>query len=223
MYSFVYNKTRNCLGVEKAEALVYIYTNSRLLRQRPGTDPVRYYNDNIFSKDFDDDGEALSEMDDDDNDDNHDNGSKGHEGSDGDASDGREEHCREYLLVNPKNVRYECSFDWNEIDEEVANSIDKYTAMGPIGNVHVNEDAPIGFAQHGYNQADEEPNDDNYNEVANEHGEENGNTHGHNGDSNDCGLGGASGIVVGSNIDTTSIGNGDGGPNNAPKEEPTKE
>jgi hypothetical protein len=35
----------NRLGVEKAEALVYIYTNSRLLCQRPGADPVRYYDD----------------------------------------------------------------------------------------------------------------------------------------------------------------------------------
>jgi hypothetical protein len=42
MYSFVHSKTQNHLGVEKAEALVYIYTNSRLLRQRPGADPMRY-------------------------------------------------------------------------------------------------------------------------------------------------------------------------------------
>ena len=48
MYSFVYNKTRNHL-VEKAKALVNIYTNSHLLCQTLGTDPVSYYNDNIFS------------------------------------------------------------------------------------------------------------------------------------------------------------------------------
>jgi hypothetical protein len=32
MYSFVHNKSRNRLGVDKAEALVYIYTNSKFLR-----------------------------------------------------------------------------------------------------------------------------------------------------------------------------------------------
>jgi hypothetical protein len=31
MYSFVYSKSRNCLEVDKAEALLYIYTNSKLL------------------------------------------------------------------------------------------------------------------------------------------------------------------------------------------------
>jgi hypothetical protein len=39
MYSFVHNKTWNRLGVDKFEALVYIYTNSHLLRQRPGAVP----------------------------------------------------------------------------------------------------------------------------------------------------------------------------------------
>jgi hypothetical protein len=74
MYSFVYRKTRNRLGVEKAEALVYIYTNSRLLRQRAGADPVRYYDDNIISEDSNDDVGALSDSDGDDND--------GHNGND---------------------------------------------------------------------------------------------------------------------------------------------
>ena len=40
MYSFVHNKSRNCLGTKKAEDLVYIYTNTRLLRGRLGADPV---------------------------------------------------------------------------------------------------------------------------------------------------------------------------------------
>jgi hypothetical protein len=89
MNSFVYNKTRNRLGVDKAEALVYIYTNSCLLHQRPGADPMRYYDDNIL-EDFDDDRRALSETDNDDNhgnDDNNGNGGEGHDGSDGDSSD----------------------------------------------------------------------------------------------------------------------------------------
>ena len=41
MYSFVHNKSRNCLGTKKAKDLVYIYTNTRLLRGRLGVDPVR--------------------------------------------------------------------------------------------------------------------------------------------------------------------------------------
>jgi hypothetical protein len=55
MYSFVHSKSRNRLGVDKAEALVYIYTNSELLRQRPGADPVHWYDNNIFSEDSDPD------------------------------------------------------------------------------------------------------------------------------------------------------------------------
>ena len=40
MYSFVHNKSRNRLGTKKAEDLVYIYTNTRLLRGRLGVDPL---------------------------------------------------------------------------------------------------------------------------------------------------------------------------------------
>jgi hypothetical protein len=77
MYSFVHSKTRNRLGVEKAEALYYIYTNSCLLRQRPSLDPVRYYDDNIFSKDSDDEDKGLSEIGDDDHDNIDDNNGNG--------------------------------------------------------------------------------------------------------------------------------------------------
>jgi hypothetical protein len=97
MYSFVHSKTRNRLEVEKVEALVYIYTNSRLMRQRPGAYPVRYYDDNIFSEDSDDDGGALSKTDDDDNDgndDNNGNGGGGHDGNDGDSYDGGGQYCK---------------------------------------------------------------------------------------------------------------------------------
>jgi hypothetical protein len=55
IYSFVYSKSRNRLGVDKAEALVYIYTNSKLLCQRLGADLVRWYDNNIFSEDSDPD------------------------------------------------------------------------------------------------------------------------------------------------------------------------
>jgi hypothetical protein len=55
MYSFVHNKSHNHLRVDKAEALVYIYTNSKLLRQRPRADLVHWYNNNIFFEDSDPD------------------------------------------------------------------------------------------------------------------------------------------------------------------------
>jgi hypothetical protein len=44
----MHSNTQNPLGVEKVEALVYIYTNSHLLHQSPTANPVRYYEDNIF-------------------------------------------------------------------------------------------------------------------------------------------------------------------------------
>jgi hypothetical protein len=71
MYSFVYSKSRNHLGIDKTKALVYTYTNSKLLRQKPGVDPIRWYDNNIFSKDSnpDDNGEETkSEGNDDDGD-----------------------------------------------------------------------------------------------------------------------------------------------------------
>ena len=86
---------RNRLGVEKVEALVYIYTNSHLFRQRPSANSIRYYDDNIFSTDSDDDGGAPSKMDDDDNDnnaDNNGNGGKGHVAT------------MEILLVEEENI-----------------------------------------------------------------------------------------------------------------------
>jgi hypothetical protein len=111
MYSFVHSKTRNRLGVEKAEALYYIYTNSCLLRQRPSLDPVRYYDDNIFSKDSDDEDKGLSEIGDDDHDnidDNNGNGSKGRNGSDGDSSG---EHRKSDLPIILGNLHPEAVYD----------------------------------------------------------------------------------------------------------------
>jgi hypothetical protein len=89
--------------------------------------------------------------------------------------------------------------------------------------MHINEDALVGSAKHGYNRTNEELDDDDYNDVANDHGKENGNKCGHNGDSNDHGEGGATSTVVSGNDDAASIGNGDGGTTNASEEEPTEE
>ena len=70
MYSFMHNKSRNRLGTKKVEDLVYIYTNTRLLRGRLGADPLRWYENNVFSEDEDEGVEDDSDMDDGDNDDN---------------------------------------------------------------------------------------------------------------------------------------------------------
>ena len=70
MYSFVHNKSRNHLGTKKAEDLVYIYTNTRLLRGRLEANPLRWYENNMFSKDQDEGVDDDSNMDDGDDDDN---------------------------------------------------------------------------------------------------------------------------------------------------------
>jgi hypothetical protein len=112
MYSFVYSNSRNRLGVEKAEALIYIYTNSLLLHQRLNIDPVRNYDDNIFSEDSNDDGGTHSNTDEDNNDDNS---GQGHDGNDGDAFNEEEEHPREYPPINLGNVHLENHFDWTRL------------------------------------------------------------------------------------------------------------
>ena len=106
MYSFVHSKTWNRLGVDKVEALVYIYTNTRLLCQRPGADLMLYYDDNIFLEETDDDGGALLETnvnDNDSNNDNNGNGGKGHDGNDGDSSDGGGQYRSADLPVIPQD------------------------------------------------------------------------------------------------------------------------
>jgi hypothetical protein len=50
-YSFVYNKSRNRLQPKRAEDLVYVYTNSRLLAERKEKDEKKWYVDNVDSKD----------------------------------------------------------------------------------------------------------------------------------------------------------------------------
>ena len=53
MYLFAHNKSCNHLGVKKAEALVYIYTNSKFHGQSPCANLVCWYENNIFSKNLD--------------------------------------------------------------------------------------------------------------------------------------------------------------------------
>ncbi len=57
MYSYVHNKVRNRLKHERAEDLVYIYTNSRLLRHRRGPRPAQWYGLNAIHSDDESDGD----------------------------------------------------------------------------------------------------------------------------------------------------------------------
>ena len=57
-YSFVHNKVRNRLHPNCAEDLVYIYTNSRLLRHQRGPNPVQWYGIHQIHSDDESDGEA---------------------------------------------------------------------------------------------------------------------------------------------------------------------
>ena len=164
-------------------------------------------------------------MDDDDNDDNDDkngNRGKGHNGNNGDSSNGRGEYCGANPPIIPRNLHPEVVYDQNEINEEVTN-VDKHAAMGSITSMHVDEDALIRYVECAYNGSDEEPEDDDYNEVVNEHGEENRNAHGCNGDGNNRGEGGITSTTVGGNNDVASIASGDGGSSNVFQEEQTKE
>ena len=58
IYSFVHNKVRNHLQPSRAKDLVYIYTNSRLLRHRRGPKPVQWYGIYQIHSDDESDGEA---------------------------------------------------------------------------------------------------------------------------------------------------------------------
>ena len=51
MYSFVHNKIRNRLTTERAEELVYIYTNGWTLRNRVGATSAAWYANNMLSED----------------------------------------------------------------------------------------------------------------------------------------------------------------------------
>ena len=57
MYSFVNNKVRNRLKHSRAEDLVYIYTNSRLLRHHRGPTLAQWYGLNTVNSDNDLDGD----------------------------------------------------------------------------------------------------------------------------------------------------------------------
>ena len=115
MYSFVHNKSRNRLGTKKAEDLVYIYTNTRLLRGRLGADPVRWYENNVFSEDEDESVDGDSDTDDGDDDDNL-NGGKDIEGNEPINDDERRDDDGRENIVAEDGAGV---FDWNEIDAKI--------------------------------------------------------------------------------------------------------
>jgi hypothetical protein len=57
MYSFVHNKVRNRLKHNKADDLVYIHANTRLIRHRRGPRIAQWYGLNQVHLDDDSDGE----------------------------------------------------------------------------------------------------------------------------------------------------------------------
>jgi hypothetical protein len=52
-YSFMHNKSRNRLQPKRAEDLVYVYTNSRLMAEGKDKDEKKWYADNVDSEDSD--------------------------------------------------------------------------------------------------------------------------------------------------------------------------
>ena len=64
MYSFVHNKVRNRLKHSRAEDLVYIYTNSRLVKHCRGPTPAQCYGLNTVHSHDDLDGDDQDDDDD---------------------------------------------------------------------------------------------------------------------------------------------------------------
>ena len=114
MYSFVHNKSRNRLSTKKAEDLVYIYTNTRLLQCRLGADPLQWYENNMFSEDEDESVDDDSDTDD--GDDDNLNGGEGMEGNEPINDDERRDDDGQENIEDEDDAGV---FNWNEIDAEI--------------------------------------------------------------------------------------------------------
>ena len=99
-------------------------------------------------EDYDHDGGASSDTNDNNN---YDDSKQGHVSIDGDSSNEEEEYLKQYSPINPVNDHQKNPFDWNKIDDEVINGIDKYVVVGSIGNMYVNEGQYVGFREFDYN------------------------------------------------------------------------
>jgi hypothetical protein len=93
MYSFIHNKVRNCLKHNRADDLVYVYANTRLIRHKRGPRIAQWYGLNQVHSDDDSDGEDPNGEDidcvlQDDIDDGHDGNGASDDAWDGNDSDG---------------------------------------------------------------------------------------------------------------------------------------
>jgi hypothetical protein len=152
MYLFVHNKSHNRLEVDKAEALVYIYTNSKLLLQKPGADHVYWYDNNIFSEDLDPDDNG-DETESEGNDDNGDSGI-GEYVVGGAEIGGENEGGAARALNNNGGGGNADEFDW-----------DALMAEDPIPNANRGNRSPTpaakgGRSSHGSEDYDNIPSDD---------------------------------------------------------------
>jgi len=126
------------LGVKKVEDLVYIYTNSKLLRERKGPNPITWYLNHPFSEDSDTDVASVHGEEDNDGDDSdgHDNDDNAHAHPDDVDNENADDWDLEFPMDNvgghrsdeePLNPRNEDRpqtpvdigvFDWTNSDEE---------------------------------------------------------------------------------------------------------
>jgi hypothetical protein len=93
MYSFVHNKVHNYLKYNKADDLVYVYANTRLIRHKKGPRIAQWYGLNqVYSDDDSDgkdpDGEDIDHALQDDIDDGHGGNGTSNDAWDGNDSDG---------------------------------------------------------------------------------------------------------------------------------------
>ena len=178
---------------------MYIYTNSKLLRERRGADPVIWYDNQSFSEDSDlDVGPVHVEED---NDDGGDEGlADGHEGGDGDAHNGgvdvddddTDDLAWEFHMDNsgggmphnePGNQPIGV-FDWSGFDEEPL-----------VGTNHVVNDMQ-NEGMVGYDRVDDDIDDeDGINEHRSDDGGDNDDIHSIDSDSNNDNGGGNDGGV----------------------------
>jgi hypothetical protein len=140
------------IGIDKAEALVYIYTNSKLLRQKPDVDLVRWLGNNIFSKDLDPDNNGK-ETESEGNDDNG-NGRVGEYVADGAEFEGGNEGGAERAPNNNAGGGNVEEFDWNAL-----------MAEDPVPNVNRGNRSPTpdvegGRSSHGSKDYGDVPSDD---------------------------------------------------------------
>jgi hypothetical protein len=216
-------------AIQRCDSDVTLRRNFALSRHN--RQPWRYYDDNIFSEDSDDDVGALLESDGDDNDghdgnDGHDSNNsdagQGPDGSDEDTSNGGDQPPKQVPPLNPKNAGNERVWDWNDIDAGGTNGVHEPIVVEPIVNVQGNEETVVPSAERLYEQADEELDNDANIEVSFEEGAEEDIAHSHNGASNGLAKGTASGSITCGNTNAASTGNGGNGPRTVSETEPTE-